>query len=76
MYDNFNRIIEISCSTNRIIEVVIPFVLVGTCLHYNFRLVTVQRSITLHEKCPNAELFLVRIFPYSVQIRYILLRFS
>ena len=34
-------------------------------LKRSFRLFSFHVTITLREKCPNMELFLVRIFPYS-----------
>ena len=40
--NNINRIAELSCWIKGIIGVVMSFVLVGTCLHYSFRLVNVQ----------------------------------
>ena len=42
--NNINRITELSCWIKGINGVVMSFVLVGTCLHYSFRLVTVQCS--------------------------------
>ena len=30
--------------------------------------IQICKSLALHKKCPNAELFLVRIFPYSVRV--------
>ena len=45
MRNNINRITELSCWAKGIIGVVMSFVFVGTCLHYSFRLATVQRSI-------------------------------
>ena len=42
--NNINWITELSCWIEGIICVVMSFVWVGTCLHYSFRLVTVQPS--------------------------------
>ena len=39
MYNNSNRITELSCWTKGMIGVVMSFVLAGTCLHDSFRLV-------------------------------------
>ena len=42
--NNINRITELSYWIKGITGVVMSFVLAGTCLHFSFRLVTVQCS--------------------------------
>ena len=45
MCNNISKITELRCWTKGIIVVVMSFVFLGTCLHYSFRLTTVQLSI-------------------------------
>ena len=42
--NSINKITELSCWIKGITGVVMSFVLVGTCLHDSFRLVTIQCS--------------------------------
>ena len=45
MRNDITRITELSCWAKGIIGVVVSFVFVEICLHFSFRLATVQRFI-------------------------------